>query len=217
MQPLSTFAMSSSMYESDLMPKHAVAATAVWRVPSNLYSLGKACDAWLQKRYASDGRKTGNHWTRTGGREPESEVQRLARAIRKHEPKPKAKKPPKPVAQPKPPKAERIRKPAGPRKRNRAKYATLEERKAAIAASVAATWAAMTPAERAARHAKMIGARKPASTVPRHKRPEWRAYKLEYDRQRRSTQVLSPEVIAKRRADARRQYANRKAKAAALD
>jgi hypothetical protein len=208
------------MYESDLMPKHAVAATAVWRVPSNLYSLGKACDEWLQKRYNAEGRKTGNHWTRTGGREPETEVQRLARAIRKHEPKPKrtkAKKSPKPPKAEKPPKpikAPRERKPAAPRKRNRARYATVEERRAAIAASVAATWAAMTPAERAARHTKMIGARKPASAVPRHKRPEWKAYKLEYDRQRRATQVLSPEAIAKRRADARRQYANRKAKAA---
>jgi hypothetical protein len=71
----------------ELNIRDAVICRAPYRVPGNLYKLGKACDEWLQKRYALEGRKVGNHWTRTGGREPETEVQRLARAIRKRKAK----------------------------------------------------------------------------------------------------------------------------------
>jgi len=84
-----------SHYNSDLQPKHAVIASAIWKIPGNLYSLGKACDVWLQKRYNAEGRRASCQWSRSGGREPETEVQRLARAIRKHEPKPKRQKLPK--------------------------------------------------------------------------------------------------------------------------
>ena len=193
--------MSDHDFEFD--PKSiTVSCEAGYRVPGNLYMLGKACDQWLQKRYATEGRKFGTVWGKSGGKAPETEVQRLARKIREHAAKKStAKKSTKPAA----PKRERSYKPR--KRRSASRFASPQERKAAVSAAMVAAWANMTPEARAVRLEKMR--RKPKSDVPRHKRPEWLAYKRAYDKKRRQTDVLSPEAIAKRRADARRQYAAR--------
>lgn len=193
----------------EFTPKNAVVShEAGYHVPSNLYKIGKACDAWLQKRYASEGRRPAvMQWRKSEGyRAPAPELERnkrttkLAQAIREHTPKA-----PKPAKEPKLPKAS---KPPKPRVRNRPKkYASDAERKAAISAAIAANWANMSPEAKAARSAK--AKRKPSSAVPRHKREGWKQYKREYDRKKRAEQALSPEAIAKRRAAARRQYAKR--------
>jgi hypothetical protein len=72
-----------SHYNSDLQPKHAVIASAIWKIPGNLYALGKACDAWLQKRYNAEGRKTSNQWTRTSKIQPKPKRQKLPKAAGK--------------------------------------------------------------------------------------------------------------------------------------
>ena len=188
----------------DLNIRDAVICHAPYRVPSNIYKLGKACDEWLAKRYASEGRKGPPHtWKKADGYKPpaperESKTRKLALAIRKHNPK--APKPVKPV---KPPKLVK------PRVRAK-KYASDAERRAAISAAMAAVWANMTPEERAARTAKTKRKMDPKwNGVPRHKREAWKQYKREYDRKKRAEQSLTPEAVAKRRADARRQYAAR--------
>lgn len=185
----------------DLNIRDAVICHAPYRVPSNIYKLGKACDEWLAKRYASEGRKVPTHtWKKADGYKPpaperEAKTRKLALAIRKYDPKA-----PKPA---KPPKL------AKPRVRHK-KYASDAERKAAISAAMAAVWANMSPEERAARIAKTKRKMDPKwNGVPRHKREAWKQYKREYDRKKRAEQSLTPEAVAKRRADARRQYAKR--------
>ena len=188
----------------DLNIRDAVICHAPYRVPSNIYKLGKACDEWLAKRYAAEGRRAGIHtWKKADGYKPpaperESKTRKLALAIRKHNPK--ALKAPKPV---KPPKLVK------PRVRHK-KYASDAERRAAISAAMAAVWANMSHEERAARTAKTKRKMDPKwEGVPRHKREAWKKYKREYDRKKRAEQSLTPEAVAKRRADARRQYAAR--------
>jgi len=193
----------------ELNIRDAVICRAPYRVPSNIYKLGKACDEWLQKRYALEGRKPAAHtWKKADGIRPpapelEARTRKLALAIRKHVAK--AEKAPKPVKLPK------AVKPRKPRTRNRPKkYATEAERRAAISAAIAAAWANLSPEARAARTAKTKRMADPKwEGVPRHKRPAWKAYKREYDRKRRQESSLTPEAIEKRRADARRQYAAR--------
>ena len=88
----------------DLSIREAVICHAPYRVPSNIYKLGKACDEWLAKRYAAEGRKTFTHtWKKVDGYKPpaperEAKTRALAMAIRKHDPKA-----PKPVKAAKPP------------------------------------------------------------------------------------------------------------------
>lgn len=183
---------------NDLNIRDAVICHAPYRVPSNIYKLGKACDEWLAKRYASEGRKVPTHtWKKADGYKPpaperEAKTRKLALAIRKYDPKA-----PKPVKPPKP----RVR---------HKKYASDAERRAAISAALTAVWANMSPEERAARTAKTKRKMDPKwDGVPRHKREAWKQYKREYDRKKRAEQSLTPEAVAKRRADARRQYAAR--------
>ena len=185
----------------DLNIRDAVICHAPYRVPSNIYKLGKACDEWLAKRYASEGRRAAiNTWKKADGYKPpaperEAKTRKLALAIRKYDPKAA-----KPV---KPPKL------AKPRVRAK-KYASDAERRAAISAALTAVWANMSPEERAARTAKTKRKMDPKwNGVPRHKREAWKQYKREYDRKKRAEQSLTPEAVAKRRADARRQYAAR--------
>jgi hypothetical protein len=185
----------------DLNIRDAVICHAPYRVPSNIYKLGKACDEWLAKRYAAEGRKTSTHtWKKADGYKPpaperEAKTRALAMAIRKHDPKAA-----KPV---KPPKLVK------PRVRHK-KYASDAERKAAISAALTSVWANMSPEERSARTAKTRRKMDPKwEGVPRHKREAWKKYKREYDRKKRAAQSLTPEAVAKRRADARRQYAAR--------
>jgi len=207
--------MSNFDFEFD--PKQvAVSTEAGYRVPSNLYMLGKACDAWLQKRYNAEGRKwTSSQWAKSGGKAPETATQQLARKIRAHAAK--SSKPvkksttgitvPRELKTPKPPKP---RKPWEPRKRKSVlKYATPQERKAALAAATSEAWKRLTPEERAARLQKMR--RKPKDEVPRHKRESWKTYKREWDRKRRAEEKLTitEAQLEKRRAAARRQYATK--------
>ena len=93
------------------------------------------------------------------------------------------------------------------RKRNRAKYATEEERREAKKNGALSRWNAMTPEQKAAHVAMMHASKKPKSTIPRHKRPSWREYKREYDRQKRKTIVLTVEQIEERRRKSRELYA----------
>jgi hypothetical protein len=188
----------------DLNIRDAVICHAPYRVPSNIYKLGKACDEWLAKRYASEGRRAAiNTWKKADGYKPpaperEAKTRKLALAIRKYDPKtPKPVKPPKLVKPPKP----RVR---------AKKYASAAERRAAISAALTSVWANMSPEEREARTAKTRRKMDPKwGGVPRHKREAWKKYKREYDRKKRETSSLTPEAVAKRRADARRQYAAR--------
>lgn len=188
----------------DLNIRDAVICHAPYRVPSNIYKLGKACDEWLAKRYASEGRRAAIHtWKKADGYKPpaperESKTRALALAIRKYDPKAA-----KPVKAAKPPKLVK------PRVRHK-KYASDAERRAAISAAMAAVWANMSPEERAARTAKTRRKMDPKwNGVPRHKREAWKQYKREYDRKKRETSSLTPEAVAKRRADARKRYAAR--------
>jgi hypothetical protein len=113
----------------DLNIREAVICHAPYRVPSNIYKLGKACDEWLAKRYAAEGRRAATYtWKKVDGYKPpaperEAKTRALAQAIRKYNPKA-----PKPVKAVKPPK---------PRARAK-KYATEAERKAAISAALTA-------------------------------------------------------------------------------
>lgn len=94
-----------------------------------------------------------------------------------------------------------------PRKRKpRAKYATDEERRAAISAAVKARWAAMTKETKAARVTKIQANRPKKEVVPRHMRPEWKAYRLAWQRANRKP-VTDPVEIQKRRDKARKRYA----------
>lgn len=205
--------MSNFDFEFD--PKQAAVSTeAGYRVPSNLYMLGKACDAWLQKRYNAEGRKwTSSQWAKSGGKAPETATQQLARKIRAHAAK--SSKPEKKsigsITVPREPKTPKPQKPPKPyqyRERKRVlKYATSEERKAAVAAATSEAWKRLTPEQREARLQKMR--RKPKDDVPRHKRESWKAYKREWDRKRRAEEKLTitEAELEKRRAAARRQYA----------
>jgi len=188
-------------------PRQATpSVTAGYRVPGNLYKLGKACDEWLQKRYALEGRKVTNQWYKSGQHKPpavDSATKALAVRIRDHRPKPKAKakaKAPKPKKQ----STYTYRY----QKRNRAKYSTEAERTEAKRQGALSRWNAMTPEQRAAHVEKMAAKRKkPANPVPRHLRPEWAEYRREWQRQHRQKTVLTPEQIEERRRKSRELYA----------
>jgi hypothetical protein len=77
----------------DLNIREAVICHAPYRVPSNIYKLGKACDEWLARRYAAEGRRAATHtWKKVDGYKPpaperEAKTRALAQAIRKYDPK----------------------------------------------------------------------------------------------------------------------------------
>lgn len=183
---------------------------AGYRVPGNLYKLGKACDEWLARRYALEGRRPAtSQWYKTGQPKPpvpDSATKALAIRIRDHRPKGNGngKTKTKSIKVPRDPKP---KPPYQYRKRNRAKYATEAERREAKKNGALSRWNAMTPEQKAALLAKMHASKKPKSTVPRHKRPGWREYKREYDRQKRETTVLTVEQIEERRRKSRELYA----------
>lgn len=190
-------------------PKHAHLSTeGGYRVPSNLYKIGKACDEWLARRHALEGRRPAIcQWKKaTEYRPPEPErdaerkIKQLAREIRRHVPESKAQKAKRKSS------------------RRQKKYATEAERKAAMAANTAAYWASMDPVKKAER-LEAMRQRKIKHAVPRHKRPGWLEYKREWERKRRKTHPLTQEQLEHRRAQARKndraRRARRKAEAAA--
>jgi hypothetical protein len=99
----------------------------------------------------------------------------------------------------------RIKKPAERKKRSRAKYATEEERRAVMSEASKRRWASMTPEVKAEQIKKAIAAKKPKNTIPRHKRPEWKAYKLAWDRANKKP-LTDPVKIQERRDAAKRRY-----------
>jgi hypothetical protein len=143
-------------------PRQAMPSeVAGYRVPGNLYKLGKACDEWLQKRYALEGRKVTNQWYKSGQHKPpavDSATKALAVRIRDHRPKanPKAKAP----LEPKPPKPKKQSTYTYRyQKRNRAKYSTEAERREAKSRGAKARWDALTPQDKA-KHIEMMHARR---------------------------------------------------------
>lgn len=214
------------MSDFDFHPKMAaVSHVGGYHVPGNMYKIGKACDAWLARRYALEGRRPAiSQWRKaTEYRAPEPhldaarEAARLAKAVAAHKPKGKAVK----ITVPRDPKPNKSVKPPRKHKPRVKKYATPEERRAAMAANTAAYWAEMDPAKRAERLEAMRQRKiKHPADVPRHKRPEWLAYKREWERQRRKTHPLTEAQLEHRRAQARKndraRRAKRKAEAAKL-
>lgn len=89
------------------------------------------------------------------------------------------------------------------------RYATDEERREALRAIVKAHWASLTPEERAARSAKSNKGR-PKRETPRWLDPAFKAYKNEWQRQRRLTHPLREDQLRIRREKAKAKYhANR--------
>jgi len=148
-------------------PRQAMPSeVAGYRVPGNLYKLGKACDEWLQKRYALEGRKVTNQWYKSGQHKPpavDSATKALAVRIRDHRPKSKSKSKPK---APKPKKQSTYTYPYRYQKRNRAKYSTEAERREAKSRGAKARWDALTPQDKA-KHIEMMHARRLAQAALR--------------------------------------------------
>lgn len=214
-------------------PKLATpSVVAGYNVPGNLYKLGKACDKWLERRYALEGRRPAIwQWKKSTGNKPrvavpdaaENKAQRkikaLADKIRRHaqkKAKTKASNPKKPKAAkikvPREPKEPKPRKkysyPYKYRSRNRSKYQTEEERSAAKSRAAKERWQNMTPEQRAAHIAGMAAKRKrEKNAIPRHLRPGWAEYRREWQRKKRETTVLTPEQIEERRRKSRELYA----------
>lgn len=147
--------------------------------------VAKACDAWLNKRMLNIASPFGKRFgvPKTGPRPPCPEMDRKIEIV------------------------ERVAVLKKKRTRNRpaAKYATPEERAAAIRAQMKRFWETMPAEQKAARMAK-VNARKPKSDVPRWKRDSWKKYKSAWDRERRKNNLETEEQKNRRLENARKRY-----------
>lgn len=155
--------------------------------------IGRACDIWLKKRF------------------PEPTVRKRFGEIRREMPKPEVNntvvefKASTSVGTVRVP---REKKPKWKRPSQK-RYATDEERREALRAIVRAHWASLTPEERAARSHKGNSGR-PKRETPRWLDPAFKAYKNEWQRNRRKTHPLREEQLKERREKAKAKYhANR--------
>ena len=158
--------------------------------------VARACDAWLKKHCPQPPRKFGEIRRSM----PKLEFGKVSNVIELPASRDVGSMR---VPREKPPKKPKWKRPSAKR------YASDEERREAIRVMVKAHWASLTPEERAARSHKSNGNR-PKRETPRWLDPKYKAYKNEWQRQRRQLHPLREEQLKERREKAKVKYhANR--------